>query len=277
MSREAVLILAHGSRNAGARAEYLRLTSELATRLSEVELGFAVLEFPGDGLASIEEAVTRLAAEGAERIVALPYFLFAAGHVREDLPGELAEAARRAGVAISYQPPLGVCPELLDVLVSRAAEAEATLPAGPRPRTALVLVGAGTSDAESNAELFRAGRLLWERGGHDLVEVAFVSLTGPDVPETIARCRSLGAGRVLVVPYFLNTGVLSRRIGAKLEACRAEAPELELVLAGEIGLHDRLLELVSARARLGLERWPGHGLALPPCAVQGGAWACWLS
>jgi sirohydrochlorin cobaltochelatase len=274
--QQALLILAHGSRDAGARAEYARLGGLLAARLPNLPVEFVVLEFPGDGLASIEEGVRACVQRGAERIVALPFFLFAAGHVRDDLPGELRSAARAAGdVQIAYQPPLGVDRLLLEVLELRATEAEARLGVERPGPTALLLVGAGTSDCDANADLYRASRLLWERGRFDLVEVAFVSLTRPSLAEGLERCQLLGARRIVVAPYFLNTGILSRRIASRLEATRTTAPGLEVTLAGEVGLHVRLIDLLVERARAGLERDQADGLGLPPCATSDSAWACW--
>ena len=272
--KQAILYLAHGSRDPGARAEYVRLASLLAEQLPDLPVCFSVLEFPGDGLPSIEQGVRWCVERGAARIVALPYFLFAAGHVREDLPSELRQAAATAGgVRIVYQPPLGVDPLLAEVLEQRALE----VAGHGADQTALLLVGAGTSDPDANAELYRAGRLLWERKRFDPVEVAFVSLTQPSVADGLQRCRALGARRIVVAPYFLNTGVLSRRIGSRLEAFRQTAPEVEVLLAGELGLHPLIVELLANRARAGLLESGRPDLDLPPCAVAGAAWACWLA
>jgi sirohydrochlorin cobaltochelatase len=274
--KQALLVLAHGSRDAGARLEYRRLAEALTARFPELPVAFGVLEFPGEDLASIGEALRSCVERGAERVVALPYFLFPAGHVREDLPGELRRAAAPLKLRrLAYQPPLGVDRRLLNVLEARAAEATAALPAADGP-TALLLVGAGTSDPEANADLFRAGRLLWERRTYPLVEVAFVSLTGPSLQDGLRRCWALGARRAVVTPYFLNTGVLSRRIAARLAACGDELPELETVLSAEIGLHAELLDLLAERARRGLDD-DRDGLGLPPCAERGGPWSCWFA
>lgn len=277
MIKQAVLLLAHGSRDAGAQAEYRRLVAAMAPRLPGVELLFGVLEFPSDGFLSIEAAIERAVASGVERVVALPYFLFAAGHVREDVAGELAAAAARyPRLKVAYQPPFGVEPRLIDVLEARAAEAAARLPAEPSGPTALLVVGAGTSDPTANAELFRAARLLWERRRYELVEVGFVSLTEPSVTDAVRRCRALGAARIVAVPYFLHTGVLSRRIGGRLQRSRQEFPELPIELAQEMNLHPALLDLLTERAQRALAAVDQNGLELPPCAVRTEAWACWL-
>src|SRR3954471_9203319 len=97
VSDRAVLLMAHGSRDHEARAEYRRIHEALAERLAPVPVVFSVLEFPGDdGLPSIRDGWRQCLARGARRIIALPFFLFPAGHVREDLPAEL-HAAREAG------------------------------------------------------------------------------------------------------------------------------------------------------------------------------------
>ena len=203
---EALVVLAHGDRDAAARLEYQRLASLLAERLPDLQVQLAVLEFPADDLPSIDQAIARCAKAGAQRLVALPYFLFAAGHARDDLPGELSRtAAAWPSLMIAYQPPLGVDRRILDVLESRADQAAATFTEQAEGPTALLFMGAGTSDPDANADLHRAARLLWERRRYPLVEVGSVSLTEPRVAEAIRRCQALGARRVLVVPYFLNT------------------------------------------------------------------------
>jgi sirohydrochlorin cobaltochelatase len=274
--KQALLIMAHGSRDAAARVEYRRLADAVAARLPEWPVAFGVLEFPGGDLDSISIALQSCLDLGVDRVVALPYFLFSAGHVRDDLPGELCDAA--AGPKrprLAYQPPLGVDRRLLNAFEGRAAEALTGLPAVDG-LTALLLVGAGTSDPDSNADLFRAARLLWERRSYPLVEVAFVSLTEPSIDDAVRRCQALGARRVVLTPYFLNTGVLSRRIDDSLAAARAELPGLELVVSAEIGLHPELLELLVERARRGLADGL-DGLRLPPCAEEGGPWSCWFA
>lgn len=247
--------MAHGSRDAAARAEYARLRQALAKRLPGETVVFSVLEFPdSEDLPSIEEGWRRCLVGGADRVVALPFFLFPAGHVREDLPNEL-EAARRAGgeAALDLLPPLGPADELIDVIGDRAIEAFAGTPDASGDETAVLLVGAGTSDPDANGDLCKAARLLWERRAHPLVEVAWVSLTRPTVSEGVERCLALGARRIAVVPYFLNTGVLLLRIEARLRPLREQHPDVTMPLAAHMGLHPRLLDLLERRARAALD------------------------
>ena len=267
MTERALLLMAHGSRDAGARAEYARLRQALAERLPGETVVLSVLEFPDrEDLPSIEEGWQRCLAVGARRVVAVPFFLFPAGHVREDLPNEL-EAARRAGgeAALDLLPPLGPADELIDVIGDRAVEALAGTPTAAEDRTAVLLVGAGTSDPDANGDLCKAGRLLWERRAQPLVEVAWVSLTQPTVPEGVERCLALGARRIAVVPYFLNTGVLLRRIEGRLRPLREQHPSVPMPLAAHMGLHPRLLDLLECRARAALDGADAPGSLLAVC------------
>ena len=85
-----------------------------------------------------------------------------------------------------------------------------------------------------------------------MVEPAWISLTRPSVPETIDRCVKLGATRIAVVPFFLNTGVLLKRIDARLAEAREAHAAVSIARGDHLGLHPRLLDLLERRAREGL-------------------------
>lgn len=257
MSDQSVLMMAHGSRDREARAEYRRIHQALVERLAPIQVEFAALEFPRaeDGLPSIDEAWHACLNSGASKVVALPYFLFPAGHVREDLPTEL-QAAREAGgwAEIEFVPPLGAADEILETIETRAEEALATLEGVDPSQTAVILVGAGTSDPDANGDLCKAARLVWERykDRYPMVEAAWVSLTRPSLAQVVDRCLKLGATRLAIIPYFLNTGVLLKRIDEQLEAIRTEHPGLPAARSAHFGLHPRMVDLVERRARQGL-------------------------
>jgi len=266
MVDQALLLMAHGSRDSAARAEYVRIGRALAARLADQHVVFSALEFPDEAeLPSIEEGWRRCLAAGANRIVAMPFFLFPAGHVREDLPEEIDRARRTVGDAeVEFVPPLGPADELLDVLIDRADEALATVGGGVAEGVdAMLLVGAGTSDPDANGDLCKAARLVWERARdrYPLVETAWVSLTEPSVPQAVERLAKLGAGRIAVVPYFLNTGILLKRIESRLIDCRVQHPSIPMPLGAHMGLHPRLLDLLERKAREGIDgRCESEGL-----------------
>jgi len=238
--------MGHGSRDEEGAAQFVGLLDAVrsAAPHRRIEAGF--LEFGGPVLPFIHEVMDRCAEEGVRRIRAIPILLHDAGHTNDDMPREVASArARHASLTIEMTPGFTVSPPLLQTLEDRIQETEAELGATDDDGLAILLVGRGTSNASANGDFFKMGRLLWERNHYGLVECAFVSLTTPSVPEGIARCVRLGARRVLVVPYFLHTGVLVKRIGEQARTAAANYPGVEVAVGEPMGVHPNLVSGLS--------------------------------
>jgi sirohydrochlorin ferrochelatase len=117
--RTALLVIAHGSRQAEANADLHFVVDGLRRRGWDVaEPAFLELAEP-----SIDEAGRRCVEQGARRVVLLPYFLSAGVHVQRDLAAARGRlAALYPGVEFRLAEPLGRHPLLLDVLAERARE-----------------------------------------------------------------------------------------------------------------------------------------------------------
>jgi sirohydrochlorin cobaltochelatase len=210
-----------------------------------VGAGFIELSRP-----PVSEAVSALVAQGADDVVAIPLMLLAAGHTKNDIPATLErERLAHPGVRFRYGRDLGVRPELLALIDERIA---AVVGPAERPGTAVMLVGRGSSDPDANSELFKIARLYYEGREHPFVETAFVSLAPPSVVDGLERCRRLGAERVVVVPYFLFTGVLERRIREHALGW-ATATGVDVRVSGYFGPDDRVAALVLERFREAIE------------------------
>lgn len=245
--KTAIVLMGHGSADPEGAAEFATLREAVAAIRPGWTVEAGCLEFPNAVVPDIQTAFDRAIAGDARRILAAPILLFPAGHARQDMPSELATARRRyPSTEIVEVPYLGFHETLLDLVNERV---RATLPAtqaGP-VRTAVLLVGRGSTHAVANAALFTTARLLWESGTWDQVEAAFVSLTPPAVAGGIDRCIAGGAERIVVVPYFLNTGVLVKRIGEQAADARARYPGREILVARHFGVDTRLVELIAGR------------------------------
>ncbi|GAB4301264.1 MAG: CbiX/SirB N-terminal domain-containing protein [Desulfuromonadia bacterium] len=116
----AILMLAHGSRIAEAN-DAARQVAAMVREKGEypiVEVAFREMHQP-----DIAAGIDRCVAQGATRILIVPYFLFMGAHVRHDLPEEVTDAvARHPGVEIAFAPHLGVHEKLADVVMDRIAE-----------------------------------------------------------------------------------------------------------------------------------------------------------
>lgn len=238
----ALLIVGHGTRDAAGQAECDQLVAKVRAARPGLRVALGYLELcPPPITGTIEELV----AEGVTDVTVVPLVLLAAGHAKGDVPAAVVRARRQhPHVNFRYGSPLGVHP---DVLAASDARLEAAVPATARDRTAVAVVGRGTSDPDANGDLAKVARLLWEGRPWPLVEPGFVSLAEPSVPAVLDRIRRLGAERVTVHPYFLFTGVLERRIRAQADAWASANPDVEVVHAGHLGPHDRIVDLLLLR------------------------------
>lgn len=246
----ALLIAGHGTRDEAGAEAFRSFVRELGRRHPELPVagGFIELSPPPLG-----EAVTDLVERGVRRFAAVPLMLVSAGHAKGDIPAALArEKERHPGISYSYGRPLGPHPALLSVLERRLEEALGAPGArtpGDRAEVTVLLVGRGSTDPDANAEVYKAARLLWEGRGYAGVETAFVSLAAPDVPSGLDRCVRLGARRIVVLPYFLFTGILPDRVRSQTEGWGAAHPEVEVRCADVIGPEPELVDLVMERYR----------------------------
>ena len=92
----ALLIMVHGSprpesnRDMFAVVESLRCGEKAEHEYSIIEVGFMECNEP-----SIPEAIDLCIDQGAQKVVAVPYFLHTGNHVADDLPTALEEAQQK--------------------------------------------------------------------------------------------------------------------------------------------------------------------------------------
>lgn len=120
MKNTAILMMAHGSRIPEANDA----VREIAAMVKKIT-GYDIVEvsFREQHLPNIQQGIDACVAQGAERVLLIPYFLFIGAHVQEDLPEEMARArARHPQVEFAMGKHLGVHKKLAEVVVERVAE-----------------------------------------------------------------------------------------------------------------------------------------------------------
>lgn len=116
--------------------------------------------------------------------------------------------------------------------------------------TAILLIAHGSRHEPANDDLRRMAVAMSEDGAYPIVEAAFLELAEPDIPAGGATCVARGAGRVLMMPYFLAAGVhLVRDLTAARDRLAADHPGVEFVLGASLGPHPLLQQLVEERVR----------------------------
>ena len=116
-----LVIFAHGSSVKSANEGVEQVTARMAKEggYELVETAFLELAQP-----DLREAVARLAAGGADRIVVIPYFLTLGIHLKRDLPRIVEELSGiHKGVRIDVTEPLDGHPSLVGILLQRAEAA----------------------------------------------------------------------------------------------------------------------------------------------------------
>ena len=249
MAKIGVMICGHGSRSQAAVDEFAILAEKLPALLpAEWMVDYGYLEFANP---VIRDGLDRLRAAGCTRILAVPGMLFAAMHAKNDIPSVLNTYAAQHGIEVSYGRELGVDPRMIAAAGARVREATARANAElgelPLAETCLVVIGRGASDPDANANVSKIARMLWEGMGFGWCEVGYSGVTFPLVEPCLRHVTRLGYKRVIVIPYFLFTGILIDRIYGFTDQVAAAHPRIEFVKAGYLKDHPLVLETFAER------------------------------
>lgn len=236
MTSPVLLVIAHGSRDPRHAATVHALTARVRALRPGLRVETGFLEFNAP---SVPQVLERLAARGADEVVALPLLLTRAFHAKSDIPAVLREArgrlprlrVRQAGV-------LGPSPLLNSALERRLHEAGVR--PGDRGSTGLVLASAGSTDPEASAVIAEIARELRHTGWCS-VRPAFASASLPRTEDAVRALRADGVRRVAVAPYVIAPGRLPDRIAAGAAEAGAD------VVAGVLGPSPELARLLLDR------------------------------
>jgi sirohydrochlorin ferrochelatase/(2Fe-2S) ferredoxin len=240
----AILIVGHGSRDPAANHELEAIVAGYRAhraRSSGDEVAHAYVELAPP---FVPDALAALAAR-ADHVVVVPFLLFAAGHVKNDLPLALHRArAASPRVRFTAARALGVHAALVDLA---AARVRAALDGGDPARAALIAVGRGSSDPDANADFCKLARLVGEQVGTAWAMPSFAGITTPRVDDALELAARARPERVLVLPYLLCAGRLVERLRGQADAARARYPWMKVELAPHLGDDPRLHTVLDER------------------------------
>jgi sirohydrochlorin ferrochelatase len=114
---------------------------------------------------------------------------------------------------------------------------------------ALLLIAHGSRRPEANADLAFVAEQMAARGRYPVVQVSYLELAEPSIPDGGALCVARGATEVILLPYFLSPGV---HVHEDMTEARDELakrfPHVTFHLAEPLGRHPLLLDVVEQRA-----------------------------
>jgi sirohydrochlorin cobaltochelatase len=176
--------------------------------------------------------------------------LFAAGHVKNDVPSVLNAYAAEHGLRLEMGRDLGIDAKLLAAARDRIdAALESDESDVGLDETCLVVVGRGTSDSDANGNVAKVARMLWEGIGFAHAEIGYSGVAHPRTEVALERAARLGFRRIVVFPYFLFTGVLVRRIYEAVELVASRHSGIEFVNAHYLDDHPLVVETFVERIR----------------------------
>ena len=240
-----LLLVGHGSRGREGNKETINFAAQWRERHPEWRIEVCFIEHAE---VLLDEGLDR-AAKGARRVIAIPFILNAAGHVKMELPHALAEARERhPGVEFIVTRHLGMGREIFAVLQGQLDRLMKQLAMPDPMTTGVVLLGRGSSDAGANGELARMARWIFEENDHELVDLAFTGVTWPRLETVVQRQVRLGMMQIAIVPVYLFTGVLIERIQAQVERLRQQYPQIAFALGTHFGFDPGIFALLDERA-----------------------------
>ncbi len=240
MTAPALITLAHGSRDPRHAATIRHLVADVRVQRPDLRVEAAFLEL---STPAFQNVVDRLVTAGHDEIVVVPLLLNDAYHAQVDVPAAVAQASsRHQHLRIRASTILGLENRWLGILDERLREALSA--ARVRELDALVLAGAGSSDARANQAVARLARVWGAR--HRLpVTAAYASATPPAAGEAVRTFLAEGRRHVAVGSLFLAPGFLPDRAAELAREAGAVA------VSSPLGAHAEIARTVLARYAVG--------------------------
>ena len=248
MKKTGIMICGHGSRSKIAGEEFGLLAKGLKSRYPNIPVEYGFLEYSAP---NIHMGLDSMIEQGIEEIFAVPGMLFAATHVKNDIPSVLTTYMQKHdGLKIHYGRELGLHPLMIAAFESRILETmgmtEAPIP-GDLYDTMLVVVGRGTSDTNANAEASKLTRIVAEDLGFGWSETVYSGVTFPSVGRGLEMALKLGYKKIVVAPYFLFSGRLIERIHNYVDKVAVENPDVNFMTAHYLSDQAHVIDTFMAR------------------------------
>ncbi len=239
-----ILLVGHGSRDARGNEEIEQFAERWRERRPQRRIEVCFIEFADRLL----DAGLDAAAQHSGHVVVVPLILGAAGHVKMEIPHHIADArARHPGVTFTMTRHLGATEGILRALRHTLTGAMRALDMPDPHNTGVILLARGSSDMTANGEVAKMTRWIMETTEHPWVDLAFTGITHPRLERVAQRQVADGMRQIVILPYYLFTGVLIERIRRQVARLRQQYPTTAFALGDYIGFSDPVFELLDQR------------------------------
>jgi len=234
-----ILICGHGSRNKLALSEFQKLTTFIQRRYPTILVEYGFLEFAKP---SLTDALEKLKNNSIKKVIAIPAMLFAAGHVKNDIPSLLMNYSKKTNMEIIYGRELGINNLMISAACERVKDVFKKDNSLKPDESLLVVVGRGSSDPDANSNVSKITRMIVEGVGLGWGETVFSGVTFPLVEPGLKNAVRLGYKNIIIFPYFLFSGVLVTRIKRQSDLVAIENPNISFTHAKYLSSHPYVVE-----------------------------------
>ncbi len=240
----AILYIGHGTRSKKGAKEAVSFFQNVMKKIDVPVQEFCFLELT---LPSIEEGFKRCVERGATEITVVPIFLLTAGHIKEDIPQALKSLQKKYPfVQIHVRNSFGV----QDVILEGIAALVRNLVEDLSPNDSILIVGRGSSDPEIHRSFAVISKGIQTRLNTENVDVCYLAATEPRLEEGLENITEKAAGRVIVIPYLLFSGLLLSEVHQHV--LKRQRNGQSILHTGPLSTHSAIEEVV-LRSALGRE------------------------
>jgi sirohydrochlorin ferrochelatase len=117
-------------------------------------------------------------------------------------------------------------------------------------RTAVIILFHGSRAEGAGETPERIATEVERRGKFGVVTTAFLQHGKPDLMEAVRACVRQDAGKIIIVPFFLQLGMhVTADIPVLMDKVKMQYPDLTIVSTNAVGSHPLMAEIVVELAR----------------------------
>ncbi|TKC19188.1 sirohydrochlorin chelatase [Robertmurraya kyonggiensis] len=214
---KAILFVGHGTRLKKGENE---AKAFLQNVMEKVDIPIQEISFLELSSPSIEEGFQRCVDRGAKEVTVVPILLLTAGHMKHDIPAELATIQLSfPKIPITLKQAFGVQGNILDAIAELVHDSVPDLTS----EDSLLIVGRGSSDLGIHTAFSEIEKGIQERLGISKISSCYLAATEPKFHDGLETMLEQSPQRVIVIPYLLFSGLLLSEV---MLACKKRGPKV---------------------------------------------------